>query len=156
METTKPKREKVEKYKERFIRWQNARIQQTGFVNNLLIALSSVILMWQGQSLSSGSIELRNHISYGLSALLFFISIVIGCYIAWIRLADFRMTADVLRSLIESPPSLKDKDEQAVRKKMRADAKRYGENTIKYLPIQFITFIFGFFLVAVDIICTLF
>jgi len=156
METTKPKHEEVGKYKERFIRWQNARIQQTGFVNNLLIALSSGILIWQGQSLSSGSIDLRNHISYGLSASSFFISIVLGCYIAWIRLADFRMTADVLRSLIESSPSLKDKEEQATRKKMRADAKRYGENTISYLPIQFLTFIFGFFLLAVDIICNLF
>jgi hypothetical protein len=156
MEAKKSKLDEVEKYKERFIRWQNARIQQTGFLNNLFIALSSGILIWQGQSLSSGSIDLSYHISYGLSALLFFISIVIGCYIAWIRLADFRMTADVLRSLIESPPSLKDREEQATRKKMREEAKRYGENTIYYLPIQFLTFIFGFFLMAVDIIWNLF
>jgi hypothetical protein len=156
METKKSNLHEVEKYRERFVRWQNIRIQQTGFVNNLLIALSSGILIWQGQSLSNGSIDLRNHIPYGLSALLFFISILVGCYIAWNRLADFRMTADVLRSLVESPPSLNDRVEQATRKKMREDSKRYGENTNYYLPIQFLTFIFGFLLIAVDIIWNLF
>jgi hypothetical protein len=70
METVKSQQDEITKYKERFVRWQSARIQQTGFVNNLFIALSSGVLLWQVQSLSNNNLDIKNHFFYILSSLI--------------------------------------------------------------------------------------
>ena len=144
--------ENIKEYTERFIRWQEIRLQQLGYVNNLLIALASGSLLWQAQSILTITITFQSRPLYLISAALFFFSIFIGCWVAWNRLGDFTLTADRLRWLMEEPPSQASKETKDLRKEMRGEVSKLGENTRKLLPFQFYTFIFGFLFITIDVI----
>ncbi len=137
---------------ERFIRWQTIRLQQLGYVNNLFNLLTSGSLLWQVQILFSNPTTVVGHQSFFLGTILFFFSMIIGCYIAWNRLIDFSLTADRLRSLMETPSSVADQETKSFRKEMKEESAKLGKITRKWLPIQLITFLIGTFFVALDII----
>lgn len=143
-------------YAERYIRWQEIRLKQLGYVNNLLIALASGSLLWQAQTILVVTITFQSHPLYLVSAALFFVSIVFGCWVAWNRLGDFTLTANRLRSLMEESPLQASKETKDLRKEMKEEASRLGENTRKLLPFQFYTFVIGFFLLLVDVVWHLF
>lgn len=146
----------VKGYTERYIRWQEIRLKQLGYVNNLLIALASGSLLWQAQSILVLTITFQSRPLYLVSAALFFVSIVFGCWVAWNRLGDFTLTANRLRSLMEAPPSQASKETKDLRKEMKEEANRLGENTRKLLPFQLYTFVIGFFLLLIDVVWRLF
>lgn len=144
--------EEIKGYTERYIRWQEIRLRQVSYINNLLIVLASGSLLWQAQSILTVTITFQARPLYLVSAALFFISILIGCCVAWIRLGDFTLTADRLRWKMEEPYSLASKDTKNMRNEMQDDANKLGENTRKLLPFQFYTFVLGFFFITVDVI----
>jgi hypothetical protein len=148
--------ETIKGFAERYIRWQTIRVEQLGYVNNLIIALASGALLWQGQTLLTSPSIIDAHFFYLLSAVLFFVSIVIGCYIAWNRLGDFSLTADRLRSLMETPPAIADQKTKDLRREMKTESERLGKITRNLLPVQFITFGIGFLSIALDIILNLY
>ena len=84
--------------KQSFIRWQGRTIEQLGFVNNLLIFLATGMLAFQVQlAIGEISFTILNKCIIVLSMLLIFISLILGCYLAWNRLLAFRITAQVAR-----------------------------------------------------------
>jgi len=87
--------EKQEEYDERYRRWQDIRIQQLGFVNNLFIGLSSLAVVWQGQAVLAKDVALGRWSAWAFaaSAVLLLFSLIIGCLTAWNRLIDIRQTA---------------------------------------------------------------
>ena len=84
--------------KQSFIRWQGRTIEQLGFVNNLLIFLTTGMLAFQVQlAVKEVSFTILDKCIIVLSTLLIFLSLVLGCYLAWNRLLSFRITAQVAR-----------------------------------------------------------
>ena len=82
-----------------FIRWQGRTIEQLGFVNNLLIGLATGLLIFEGK-LSFDKKEILTCVDKWLivlSVLSIFISLSIGCYVAWNRLRSFRHTTQIAR-----------------------------------------------------------
>ena len=156
MKTSNTLDDDIKGFAERYIRWQTIRVEQLGYVNNLIIALASGSLLWQGQTLLTTPAIVQEHLFYLLSAILFFVSVAIGCYIAWNRLGDFSLTADRLRSLMETPTAIADNETKKLRKEMKNESDRLGNITRYLLPIQFITFGIGFLFVALDIILNLY
>lgn len=148
--------EEVKGYTERYIRWQETRLRQLGYVNNLLLVLASGSLLWQAQSMLIIKITFQSRPLYLISATLFFISIIIGCWVAWTRLGDFTLTADRLKSKMEEPPSTASSDTKKMRDEMKNDADKLGKMTRSLLSAQFYTFMAGFFFVFADVVCNLF
>jgi len=144
--------EDVKGYTERFIRWHEIRLKQLGYVNNLLIALASGSLLWQAQSVLVITITFQSRPLYLISAILFFFSIVVGCWVAWNRLGDFTLTADRLRWLMEEPYALASDETKKLRNEMKDDSSDLGKRTRVLLSVQFYTFIFGFLFIIVDVI----
>ncbi len=147
--------EDVKGYTERYIRWQEIRLKQLGYINNLLIALASGSLLWQAQSIIAFTITFQSRPLYLISAALFFVSIVLGCWLAWNWLGDFTLTADRLLSKMEEPPSIANTDTKKLRNEMKEDANKLGKKTRGLLSAQFYTFLFGFFFIFVDVVCHL-
>jgi ABC-type bacteriocin/lantibiotic exporter with double-glycine peptidase domain len=156
MKTSNILDEDIKGFSERYIRWQTIRIEQFGYVNNLIIALASGSLLWQGQTLLATPTIVHEHLFYLLSAILFFVSVITGCYITWIRLGDYSLTADRLRSLMETPSATANQKTKDLRQEMKDESDRLGKITRNLLPIQFFTFGIGFGFVALDIIFNLY
>lgn len=148
--------EEVKGYTERYIRWQETRLRQLEYVNNLLLVLASGSLLWQAQSILIIKITFEGRPLYLVSAALFFISIVIGCWVAWTRLGDFTLTADRLKSKIEEPPSVASSATKKLRNEMKDDADKLGKKTRVLLSAQIYTFIAGFLFIFTDVVCNLF
>ena len=144
--------EDLQEYSERYIRWQGIRIEQVGFVNNLIIGLASGILLWEGNFLLTADPHKPSYYLFIASAFLLFISVALGCLVAWNRLMDFRLTAKVLRSLLEDPPSIQNKKAEANRNEIREEAKRLGETTWQFLPLQMGTFLLSLFVALMAVI----
>jgi cytochrome c biogenesis protein CcdA len=81
--------------KKAFIRWQRYTLQQVSFVNNLIIGLSTGILVL----LLNMAPDKTNKYFFDEEALFFFaivsvfLSLVFGIITAWTRLQSFRKTA---------------------------------------------------------------
>jgi hypothetical protein len=143
--------EDIDKFSERYVRWQAIRIEQMGFVNNLIIGLASGILLWQSQMLLSNNIGPQIRPSFVSSAVLFIVSILFGCMLAYNRLHDFRLTARIVRSLDKFPPKGASPKTKQDRKTWRAKTKILGKLTWIMLPIQLLSFLIGLFLMVAAI-----
>ncbi len=140
--------DKREDYKERRRRWQGISIQQVTFVNNLFIGLSSALVFWQGQYLLGKDVTLRSCFEWEFylgSALLFLISLAVGCVTAWNRTKDFRQTA-----MVDTLRAGNDEQKQQA-KKLSEENKKLGERTWRLLYAQGIVFLLGilFFVIAI-------
>ena len=144
------------RYAERYIRWQSIRIEQFGFVNNLLIALSSGALFWQGQFLLENFVNVLNHWLFVLSGVFFFASVILGCVVAWSRLADFSLTAQIPFSLMEFPPSQATQETKDFRKELRKETALFDQKTRNCLLWQMITLWLGLLFVALIAVFQLF
>jgi hypothetical protein len=142
--------EKDDEFTDRYIRWQSIRIEQMGFINNLVIGLASGILLWQGQILLTASIDVQIRIQFMTGAALFLASVIFGCILAYNRLLDFRLTAKIVRSLDKFPPS--NNDAKQKRTKWRATTKNLGILTWILLPVQLITFLAGLTFLAIAVV----
>lgn len=81
-----------------FVRWQNIRIEQFGFVNNLFIVLASGFLILEAQSVMNITKLLPSEACLiGISAILVFLSLSSGSFLAINRLLAFRKTAQIAR-----------------------------------------------------------
>ena len=129
---------------ESFIRWQERSIQQLGFVNNLLIGLSTAIFIFQIKVSFDQTISLPNTIFclFFISIIFIFLSITFGCITAWIRLKDFHLTSKIARK--------REKNKRDSINTLRERSKSLGSATWTLLTIQAIFFIFGQILLMVS------
>ena len=79
----------------RFSRWQQIRINQLGFVNNLILGLSIGVIVYITNFLISTNISLSFYqkLFFWIGAILILISILVGISLAIIRLENYRVTA---------------------------------------------------------------
>lgn len=81
-----------------FAGWQEKRIEQFGFVNNLFIALASGFLILEAQSfLGEAAFKVTEALFIGGTTVLMFASLLVGCALAINRLLSFRNTAKIAR-----------------------------------------------------------
>lgn len=80
------------------VRWQETRIEQLGYVNYILLILCSGIFAFQSDAIIKNG--LVNNIENSLffqSIVFIFVSITIGCILAFNRLISFKITAKIAR-----------------------------------------------------------
>jgi uncharacterized membrane protein len=133
----------TENTNESFIRWQGRSIQQMGFFNNLLLGLATGLLAFQtqlafGQKMSLVPSEIVVLVT---SILVLFVSILVGCSLAWNRLNDFRLTAQVARK--------REKDEEEDIEKLRRKSERLGNRTWNLIQWQAALFALGSLLLLI-------
>ena len=132
--------------KDSFIRWQNIRITQLGYVNNLLILLSSGIFAFQFQlSFNEISLNVTGRPIFFVSMFFIFASILVGCYLAYHRLKSFRLTARIARKRERG-------DTKVSINILRNKTKRWDEYTYGYLYLQLFSFTSGIFLLFLFIL----
>lgn len=123
--------------KESYIRWQNIRIAQLGFANNLIILLSVALLGFYVKFLETCD-DLNNlqKLFICLCFILIIISIILGFIIMLNRLDDFKLTAKIARKRETGQRDGIEED--------RAEAKVLGEKTYCYFTWQVVTFLGAF------------
>lgn len=93
----------LNKYHKRYIRWTDKALSQFSFFNNLILAISIGLLSLGYNSFNFHDIQLTfNHIDWYLTISLFSfiligVSLLIGSYLAFIRLYNFRITRNICR-----------------------------------------------------------
>ena len=120
---------------ERIIRWEKIRIEQFGYVNNLLFGTTIVVVGFLMNSMKGLVSNTPNNIQNGI--FLMFLSVSFGCVCAVSRLLDFRNTVKSARAEKEG----NEKDRQDSKEK----ANRYGKYSWCLLYAQILFFILGFF-----------
>lgn len=149
-----------EPYQSRYKRWEDRRIEQFGFVNNLLIGLASVLLFWMLQGALEEKLPVYDYVFWAVlvSGISFFISLVCGLWLALNRLADFRRTADLIRNENERAHLNNVKnDDQSGQLSNEIEQKKIANNrigTLSWILIyaQFILFGLGFLALGVGVI----
>ncbi|MEX2478798.1 MAG: hypothetical protein WD357_10195 [Gracilimonas sp.] len=96
-------REKLKLYKDRVVRWDNRRIDQLSYTNNVILVLSVGFLSfsYDFNSIAAYSITFIHVDWLGtfkvLSLLLMILTIFTGLFLSCIRLADFRLSSKITR-----------------------------------------------------------
>jgi len=120
-----------------FVRWQGRTIEQLGVVNNLLIGLATGLLAYETQL----AFEVNANFSlceksWLISSVIFnFLSLIVGCYVAWNRLKSFRITAKIARKRETS-------DREGI-DELRGKTKSLDSVTWFLISTQFIVFLLG-------------
>jgi len=117
-----------------FIRWQEIRINQLTFVNNILIILSTGMLGFQIQFGISFNVQ-QSVLKYMfiVSMVFFFISILTGIFVALNRLVSFRKTAKIARN----------KEKKLENEKLCKEVNKLDKRTWFFLLVQSLFFISG-------------
>jgi hypothetical protein len=120
-----------------FARWQGRSITQLGFVNNLLIGLSAGTLTFLTHVAFKDQTELTCFDTWlmVLSAVSAFLSLAVGCVVAWNRLSSFRDTAQIARQ--------REAGERTNIDELRESTKKRDKWTWRLLKIQTVVFAFG-------------
>lgn len=86
-------------YLKRYIRWQDKRIDQLGFINNLFIGLTSILLFWLFEAGLEGKIRLPlgSFRIIIIGSVVILLSLFSGLWLAYNRLTDFRQTTELIR-----------------------------------------------------------
>jgi hypothetical protein len=150
----------TENTKESFIRWQGRSIQQMGFFNNLLLGLATGLLAFQTQLAFNQKVSLVpcEIVVLVTSILVLFASILVGGSLAWNRLNDFRITAQIARKHEKVARQRKNEEQDNIgevrRKsehlgerddieKLRRKSERLGERTWNLIQWQATLFVVG-------------
>jgi hypothetical protein len=130
-----------------YVRWQNIRITQLGFANNLIILLA-VALLGFGISFLKDTTTLNSYqkFFFWCGSTLVLISIGFGIAVIINRLDDFKKTAQISRKL--------ETGNRTGIESERQETKELGERTWNYFITQVSTFVIGFlcllFLVLIE------
>ncbi len=153
-----------EPYASRYLRWESRRIEQMGFVNNLLIGLASVLFFWLCEGAIDGKIcfPFWSFITIVSTGICLFVSLVCGLFLACNRLKDFRETTKVIqkenqqafykkRNLVEDAVSTSHEIDTS-----KKNIEKFGTCTWHLLIAQLWTFGGGFLLLGVGVILKVF
>ena len=126
-----------------FVRWQGRSITQLGFVNNLLIGLSAGTLAFLTQIAFKDQTALIcfDTCLMGLSTVSVFLSLAVGCVLAWNRLGSFRDTAQIARQ--------RETDKRTNIDELRKSTRKRDKCTWWLLGIQTVFFAIGELLLMV-------
>jgi hypothetical protein len=120
-----------------FIRWQGRTIEQLGFVNNLLIGLSTGLLAFHAQLAFNSDVPLSptENTALALSSAFIFASVILGCFVAWNRLSSFRGTTRIVRT--------RQAGQRGDIEELRERVSRADNRTWRLLSLQILSFAVG-------------
>jgi|APTNR8051073442_1049403.scaffolds.fasta_scaffold17939_3 hypothetical protein len=120
-----------------FTRWQNIRIMQLGFANNLIILLAVGLLGFSITFLEDvSSLTICQKFFFWSSCILILVSIGFGIALIVNRLNDFKITAQIALRIKNGKRDGIENDRQ--------ESKEMGKQTWNYFTIQVSTFLVGF------------
>jgi hypothetical protein len=134
----------------KYIRWQAIRINQLGFINNLILGLSLGLLAYNFNFIIPDEIQLNcfQKLLFWISIILNVTSVFIALILAINRLEDFRLTAQISRK--------EEKNQTDNIKFDRAKSNKLGKKTWCLFTWQIATFLIGFLTSAIYILIELF
>ena len=134
---------------ESFIRWQNIRISQLGFANNLVIGITIALLGFTIDFIQGDNISLNyfQKLLFWIGCFTTLASIGIGLSVVLNRLDDFKLTAQIARK--RNTVKLEGIENE------RAKAKLLGRKTWNLFIWQVSTFIVGFLLLLILVLIEL-
>ncbi len=132
-----------------YVRWQNIRITQLGFANNLLIALGVTLIGFTLEFIQADELILNcfQKFLFWIGITLSVVSIALGVYVVINRLKDFKLTAQIARKREKENTSGIDED--------RAQADTLGKKTWNCFIWQVVTFSIGFLMLLIMILIEL-
>lgn len=133
----------------KYIRWQAIRINQLGFINNLVLGLSLGLVAYNFKFILPDEIQLNcfQKVLFWISSILTVTSVFIALILAINRLEDFRLTAQIAR---------KEEKEQTDDIELdREKSNKLGKKTWCLFTWQLATFLIGFLTSTIYIIIEL-
>ena len=132
-----------------FIRWQNIRITQLGFANNLLIALGVALVGFTLEFIQADELILNciQKILFWIGIVLSVVSMTLGVFVVINRLEDFKLTAQIARNRETENTSGINED--------RAVTDKLGKKTWNCFIWQVVTFSIGFLMLLIMILIEL-
>jgi hypothetical protein len=114
-----------------------------GFFNNLLLGLATGLLVFQTQLAFDQEVDSMpcEIVVLVASILILFLSILIGCYLAWNRLSDFRLTAQIARK--------REGGQREDIEQLRCKVERLGDRTWNLISWQAAFFVLGSLLLLI-------
>lgn len=124
-----------------FIRWQNLRITQLSFANNLFIGLAIGLIAYLLNMIKDYNQPLNQleKFFFWVGGILLLISIGFGIYVVINRLEDFRITTKIARERVKN-----EKDKKIDIDTLRETSFDLGNNTWQAFIWQVVLFIVGF------------
>ena len=131
--------------KDSFIRWQEIRVRQFGFVNYLLILLSSALLSFQLKYIIEG-INLTYYLAvyFNTSMILMIFSTIIGVTLSYNRLCLFKKTCKIAKMREDKKLEITENDRTITIGKLRDETNNFHD-VLSWILIkwQMITFSIG-------------
>jgi len=132
-----------------YLKWQNIRISQLGFANNLIIALAVALLGYIIDFIQTENLTLTclQKFLFWIGCSLIIISIGLGIFVVLNRLEDFKLTARIARK--------RENKERDGIENDRIKSKGLGEKTWNGFIWQVSTFIVSFLILLTMILISL-
>jgi hypothetical protein len=127
-------------------KWENHRITQLSFINNLVIILSVALIGYVFDFIKPSNIIFNcvQKFFFWFGLLLIIISVVFGTLVAINRLEDFRLTAKIARN--------REKNNRESIEEDRNEAKIIGKKTWSQFVWQIVTFGISFLCFSITIL----
>ena len=132
--------------KSTYSKWENHRIVQLSFINNLIIGLSIALIGYVFDFIEPSNIifNCTQKFFFWIGVLLNIISVAIGIFVAINRLEDFRLTAKIARN--------REKNKRETIETDRNEVKIIGNKTWNGFVWQIVTFGISFLCFSITIL----
>jgi hypothetical protein len=126
--------------------WQNIQITQFGFASNLIFGLATALIVYICEFVQNPDLHLNfiQKVLIWLAGFSSVLSVILGVFVVYNRLKDFRLTTDIVRN------KSKKSKEMLVADRLKAD--NYGSYSWFGLKIQVLSFLVSFVSVLIIIL----
>ncbi|WP_299065529.1 hypothetical protein [uncultured Polaribacter sp.] len=131
------------------MKWQDIRIKQLGYANNLIIALAVAVLGFAINFIQTEDLILSSFQKklFWVASSLIIISIGLGIFVILNRLEDFKLTAKIARK--------REKNERDGIEDDRLKSERMGKKTWNSFIWQIVTFLVSFLCLLILVLISL-
>ena len=132
-----------------YLKWQDIRITQLGYANNLIIALAIALLGFTIKFIQTEDLILSNFqkVLFWIICALIIISIGLGIFVVLNSLEDFKLTAQIARK--------RETNERDGIENDRLDSKKLGKKTWNCFIWQIVTFLVSFLCLLILVLISL-
>lgn len=126
--------------------WQNIQITQFGFASNLIFGLATALIVYICEFIQNPELHLNciQKVLIWLAGFSSVLSVILGVFVAYNRLKDFRLTTDIVRNKSKKSKEMLHAD--------RLKADNYGSYSWLGLKIQVLSFLVSFVSVLIIIL----
>lgn len=132
-----------------YLKWQDIRINQLGYANNLIIALAVALLGFTIKFIQTEDLILSNFqkVLFWIICSLIIISVGLGIYVVLNRLEDFKLTAQIARK--------RETNERDGIENDRLKSEKLGKKTWNSFIWQIVTFLGSFLCLLILVLISL-